>query len=78
MHVNGLSEKSVDWIKRQKLLESILKNKRRESYDCIIPVMGIDTTAPYTVKKKYNINPLCITVRPPLELNLGSENLSNY
>ena len=28
--------------------------------------------------KKYNINPLCITVRPPLELSLGSENLSNF
>jgi len=34
-------KKSIDWIKRQKLLgEYFKKNKRRESYDCIIPVSG--------------------------------------
>ena len=47
-------KKSIDWIKRQKLLgEYFKKNKRKESYDCIIPVSGgkDGSYVSYTVKK---------------------------
>ena len=74
-------KKTINWIKRQKLLGNYFKkNKKEKNYDCIIPVSGgkDGSYVSYTVKKKYNINPLCITIRPPLELNLGSENLSNF
>ena len=74
-------KKTIDWIKRQKLLGNYFKKKKKEkNYDCIIPVSGgkDGSYVSYAVKKKYNINPLCITIRPPLELNLGSENLSNF
>ena len=32
----------------------------------------------YMLKKKFKINPLCVTVRPPLELDLGNDNLKNF
>ena len=32
----------------------------------------------HTLSKKFNVNPLCITIRPPLELKLGGENLNSF
>ncbi len=73
-------KKNINWSKRQKLLKNFFKNNKKKNYDCIIPVSGgkDGSYVSYTVKKKFNINPLCITVRPPLELNLGSENLNSF
>jgi N-acetyl sugar amidotransferase len=73
-------KKLVNWSKRQKILKNFFKNNNMNYYDCIIPVSGgkDGSYVSYTIKKKFNINPLCITVRPPLELNLGNENLNNF
>lgn len=73
-------KKDINWSKRQELLKNFFKNNKKKNYDCIIPVSGgkDGSYVSYTVKKKFNIRPLCITVRPPLELSLGSKNLSNF
>ncbi len=73
-------KKKIKWFKRQKILKNIFRKKNNVQYDCIVPVSGgkDGSYVAYTLKKKFNINPLCVTVRPPLELNLGSENLSNF
>ncbi len=73
-------KKFINWTKRQQLFKKILPKKKNNQYDCIVPVSGgkDGSYVAYTIKKKFNINPLCITVRPPLELNLGSENLTNF
>ena len=77
---DGLKKKKIKGLKRQTILKKILKKKSNSQYDCIIPVSGgkDGSYVSYTVKKRFGINPLCITVRPPLELNLGSENLTNF
>lgn len=74
-------KKYIKWSERQKILKNFLKKKNKKSkYDCIIPVSGgkDGSYVSYTVKKKFKINPLCITIRPPLELHLGNKNLLNF
>tara|TARA_Y100000817_G_scaffold314810_1_gene315273 strand:+ start:1106 stop:2197 length:1092 start_codon:yes stop_codon:yes gene_type:complete len=73
-------KKNINWSKRQNLLKNFFKNNKKKNYDCIIPVSGgkDGSYVSYKVKKKFNVNPLCITVRPPLELQLGGENLNSF
>ena len=61
-------KKKIKWLNRQKILKKIFKKKSNSQYDCIIPVSGgkDGSYVSYTVKKRFGINPLCITVRPPL------------
>ena len=50
------------------------------SFDCIVPVSGGKDGAyvAYNLKHKYGMNPLTVTCRPPLPLELGSRNLVNF
>ena len=75
-------KKKMDWSKRQKELKNLL-NKYRSSnggFDCIVPVSGgkDGSYIAYTLKHKYKMNPLTITVRPALALELGEQNLSGF
>ena len=72
-------KKKINWLKRQSTLKKIF-SKKKNDYDCIVPVSGgkDGSYVAYTLKKKFNINPLCVTVRPPLELDLGNKNLRNF
>ncbi len=72
-------KKKINWSKRQSILKKVFSNKKNY-YDCIIPVSGgkDGSYVAYILKKKFNINPLCVTVRPPLELELGNKNLRNF
>ena len=72
-------KKKINWKKRQLLLKKIF-SKKKNNYDCIVPVSGgkDGSYIAHTLKKKYKINPLCVTVRPPLELELGNTNLRNF
>ena len=60
-------KKKINWKKRQLLLKKIF-SKKKNNYDCIVPVSGgkDGSYIAHTLKKKYKINPLCVTVRPPL------------
>ncbi len=73
-------KKKINWKSRQSLLKKIFKKKNNNQFDCIVPVSGgkDGSYVAYTLKKKFNINPLCVTVRPPLELDLGNRNLRNF
>ena len=72
-------KKNIDWVSRQNIFKKTLK-KNKGNYDCIIPVSGgkDGSYVAYTLKKKFNVNPLTVTVRPPLELELGNKNLKNF
>ena len=72
-------KKKINWKSRQSVLKKIFSNKKN-NYDCIVPVSGgkDGSYVAYTLKKKFNINPLCVTIRPPLELELGNTNLRNF
>ena len=53
----------------------IKKTKSESVYDCIIPVSGgkDGTYVTDELKNEYSLNPLCVTIRPALELDIGKK-----
>ena len=72
-------KKKINWKSRLKILKKTFKNKSNQ-FDCIVPVSGgkDGSYVAYTLKNKFKINPLCVTVRPPLETEIGNKNLLNF
>lgn len=76
-------KKNLNWDLRQKtllnLLEGIKKNKKG-NYDCLVPVSGgkDGTYVAYQLRDKHKLNVLTATTRPPIELEVGKENLKNF
>lgn len=75
-------KKTFNWKEREKELEELLDKYRSNTgnFDCIVPVSGgkDGSYVAFTLKHKYSMNPLCITVAPPLSLELGDKNLKNF
>lgn len=75
-------KKTFDWSKRENELKSLLNKYRSKSsnFDCVVPVSGgkDGSYVAYTLKHKYGMNPLTITVAPPLSLEIGDKNLKNF
>lgn len=75
-------KKTLDWDAREVELNSLLNKHRRSDggFDCIVPVSGgkDGSYVAYNLKHKYNMNPLAVTVTPPLPLTLGDENLKAF
>ncbi len=74
-------KKNVNWSRREKELKKILsKFKNKNNFDCLVPLSGgkDGSYISHQLKSKYKINPLTITVRPSLELELGKKNLENF
>ena len=76
------SKIKINWEDRQNELNKIFHNQKKKSkpFDCIIPVSGgkDGSYVSYMVKHKYNLNPLCVTVKPPLSSEIGLQNLHNF
>jgi N-acetyl sugar amidotransferase len=76
-------KKLLDWEPRQDELRRLLNKYRSPDdsrFDCVVPVSGgkDGSYVAYTLKHKYGMNPLAVTVRPALSLELGDENLTNF
>lgn len=75
-------KKTLNWEKREQELISYLNEHKSKNgeYDCIVPVSGgkDGSYVAYNLKHKYGMNPLCITIEPPLNISLGDENLRNF
>ncbi len=74
-------KKTLNWSLREKEFYQILNASKSENdYDCIIPVSGgkDGTYVTHQLKYKYKLKPLCITVRPAMELDIGKKNLENF
>lgn len=75
-------KKTLDWSSRQKELVQLLDRHRRNDgrFDCLVPVSGgkDGSYVAYNLKHKYGMNPLAVTVTPPLSLALGDENLRAF
>ncbi len=75
-------KKTLDWSKRQKELDNLINKYRstKGNFDCIVPVSGgkDGSYVAYQLKHKYGMNPLCVTVRPALSLEIGDKNLINF
>ena len=73
-------KESVDWKARTSQLSTLLQKQksRNKPYDVIVPVSGgkDGSYVAYNLKHKYNVNPLCVTITPPLETKLGAQNLN--
>lgn len=75
-------KKTLDWSTRETELLNLLDRHRRDDhkFDCIVPVSGgkDGSYVAYNLKHKYGMNPLAVTVTPPLPLELGERNLRAF
>jgi len=75
-------KKSLDWEERERQLQDLLDRHRssEKPFDCLVPVSGgkDGSYVAYNLKYKYHMNPLCLTVTPPLPLALGERNLRSF
>jgi N-acetyl sugar amidotransferase len=75
-------KKEMDWSARKKELQDLLDKHRSTdgSYDCLVPASGgkDGSYLAYQLKHKYKMNPLAVTSRPPLSLELGDKNLEAF
>lgn len=76
------SKNTLDWDARRNELD-VLLDKHRSSdgrFDCLVPVSGgkDGSYVAYTLKHKYGMSPLCVTVTPALPLELGNRNLRAF
>ena len=71
---------NLDWNKRWKKLEGIVKPYRNKTkYDCIVPVTGSQDSyfIMHIVKKKLKLNPLAVSFNKYFNTPLGIKNLAN-
>ena len=75
-------KKTFNWSKRKAELLNILEKSRSKNgnFDCIVPVSGgkDGSYVAYMLKHEYGMNPLTVTVRPALSLEIGDKNLQNF
>jgi len=75
-------KKTLKWESRQNQLIKTLEKYRSKNggFDCIVPCSGgkDGSSVAYKLKHKYGMNPLAITIRPALSLDLGDKNLYNF
>lgn len=74
-------KESLNWTKREEELINILKKFNfNKDFNCIVPVSGgkDGSYIAHTLKTKYKVKPLCITVNPHLATTLGQKNLKNF
>lgn len=76
------AKQTLDWSERSQQLELLLNKHRRSNgkYDVLVPVSGgkDGSYVAYNLKHKYGMNPLAVTVTPPLPLELGERNLRAF
>jgi N-acetyl sugar amidotransferase len=75
-------KKTFDWASRGKELNALLDKHRRTDgrYDVLVPVSGgkDGSYVAHQLKHVHGMTPLCVTIRPPLEFDLGSDNLQAF
>lgn len=75
-------KQEMDWEPRKQELLQLLDKYRSRSggFDCLVPVSGgkDGSYVAYQLKYVYGMNPLAVTVRPALSLELGERNLQNF
>ncbi|NLQ05930.1 N-acetyl sugar amidotransferase [Cylindrospermopsis raciborskii] len=75
-------KRDLNWDTRQIELNKLLDKHRRQDggFDCLVPVSGgkDGSYVSYSLKHKYGMNPLCLTVTPALPLTIGEKNLRAF
>ena len=71
---------NINWDKREKILKGIfLKYKKKDNYDCLLPISGGKDSMfqSYKLKNTYNLNPLSVTHSQNWLSTIGRYNLEN-
>ena len=74
-------KKNLNWDERLSRLDKLIsKHKDKGPYDCLVAVSGgkDGSYVAHTLKTKYKLKVLSITVRPPLSLEIGEKNLKSF
>ena len=75
-------KRTMDWSAREEELRRLLDTHRSRTggFDCIVPVSGgkDGSYVARSLKHRYDMNPLTVTVRPPLSLEIGDDNLKRF
>ena len=75
-------KKKINWRKREKEWIGIANDIRskKNNFDIIVPVSGGKDSCyvAYNLKYRYKLNPLFVTVNPPLQTTIGLKNLENF
>lgn len=75
-------KKTIDWDKRNDELKLLLDKYRSNDggFDCVVPCSGgkDGSHVAHNLKNKYGMNPLAVTIRPALSMELGDKNLYNF
>lgn len=74
-------KKTFNWLQRENELKELFsKHKNSSGFDLIIPVSGgkDGSYVSHMCKTKYGLNPLCVTVHPPLRTSIGHTNIENF
>ena len=75
-------KKKINWKKRESEFIQLAKQikSKKNNFDLIVPVSGGKDSCfvAYNLKHKYKLNPLFVTVNPPLQTNIGKQNLTNF
>ena len=75
-------KKTFNWKEREEELKKNLKKytNASDNYKVIVPVSGgkDGSYIAHKLKSDYGVEPLCVTVRPPLETKIGQENVYNF
>ena len=73
----------INWKEREAKLHKLcdeIRGSNGNGYECIVPVSGgkDGSYVAYNLKHKYGMNPLTVTVKPALSLDVGDKNLFNF
>ena len=80
---NKEKKKTINWDIRGKELEQVCDKYRKRNkgrHNVLVPYSGgkDGATIAYMLKHKLGMNPLCVTIRPPLEEEIGIQNIQNF
>ncbi len=74
-------KKNIDWTaRRQKLVELCDEYRGKGQFDVLVPCSGgkDGSYVAWKMKHEFGMHPLCITVSPPMQTELGRQNLENF
>src|SRR3989339_1264960 len=75
-------KKTLNWkLREEELVKTLEKHQSKDGgFDCIVPCSGgkDGSYVAYNLKHKYGMNPLAVTIRPALSLEIGDQNLYNF
>ncbi len=74
-------KQTLDWAPRLRELQALFEKHRKPgAFDLVVPVSGgkDGSYVSHTCRTRFGLNPLCVTVHPPLRSQIGHANVENF